>query len=153
MLIIKQLKIDNQIIQNIDLDLKNDDDSYIYEDLRDLNTLKEKATDTFNWEIGILVKKSSGGKQVDLSTSNSKAITLLTKLIASLNPSLDNLTDLEKDNYNLLLNLANTGYSDSQKLKNSLEAVVENISKYTDKIVRVEKSDTIEEIVSILSEE
>ena len=63
----------------------------------DLNELKAIAIDTINWQIGDSVKKEVGNTIVNLSASNAKGIVLVAKLLNTLNPSLDGLTDLEKD--------------------------------------------------------
>jgi hypothetical protein len=150
---IKILKINNQIFHNFNEKSIDEQGNETWNIPQDLEDFKSLAIDTLNWQIGQAVLKKAGGKQVDLSASNSKAIALIVKLLDALTPNLDNLTPLEKDSYNNLLALANSGYSDSEKLKKSTEAVAENIAKYTDKIQRVTQAKTHDEVIEILNED
>jgi len=152
MQIIKELKIDNKILQ-VDIDEKDEFGNYSFADLRDINILKEKAIDTITWKIGDRVKKSTGKLAVNLSAANAKAVALLAKFITPTQEQLDSLTELEKDSWEKIKNLADNGYADSQLLNNSLTAVTENIQKGTDKIARISRAKSIDEIIQILNEE
>jgi len=118
---------------------------------QDLEEFKALAIDTCNWKIGQIVKNAVGGKQVDLSASNSKAISLLAKVVNILNPDTSSLTDLEKSAFEKLNTLANAGYSDSNLLNTSLDTVLNTIPIYTDKIVKITSATTHDEVIGILN--
>jgi len=155
---IKLLKIKNQILINFEEKIVDENGQEMWNIPEDLQEFKTIAIDTFNYLIGREVLKSSGGKQVDLSASNSKAVVLnakiLDKVVEHIGLDLSNfLTDLENQSFNLEVQLSQNGYSDSKKLKNTLFSVVDNISRYTDKIIRVNKAKTHQEIIDILNED
>jgi len=151
-MLIKKIKKDNLIYTNIE-DKTVVDGQEIWNIPQDLKEFKTMAIDTINWQIGDSVKNALGKSQTNLSASNAKGIALLAKVISSLNPNLDNLTELEKDSWNKLVILAENGYADSQMLNTSITSVMEYIQKGTGKITRVVSAKTHEEVIGILNEE
>ena len=119
----------------------------------DLEEFKTLAVDTINWQIGDNIKKTLGNTQTNLSASNAKAIALSVKVISSLNPNLDSLTELEKDSWSKLVLLEQNGYADSQMLNTSISSVSEFIAKGTDKATRVSSATTHEEVIAVLNED
>jgi len=111
---------------------------------------KTIAFNSVNWIVGQKIK-SDLGTQVQLSTSNSKGIVLLAKLIETLNPDLSVLSALEKESFSKMISLSEKGYSDSSLLNNSLTKVDEYVSKSSEKIVSINEASTIEEIIDILN--
>jgi len=152
-MIIKELKIEESVFININIKEEDENGVLSYPELQDVKKLRDIAIDTLNWKIKKEVLKAAGGKQSDLIVANSKASVLLAKTIALLNPNLEDLTALEKESFEIMLNLAESGYSDSNKLKDTLQSVAKNIPFYTEKIQRVTIATSVEEIVEILNEE
>jgi len=155
---IKELKIGNSVFSDIDTAEIDESGTLVYPKLQNIEYLKEIAIDTLNWKIGRVVLDNAGGKQVDLSASNSKSIVakakILNKIVEQIGLDLSGfLTPLEMESFNLEIQLAENGYSDSEKLKNTLTAVVGSISKYTERMQRVVNADNIEEIINILNED
>lgn len=144
---IKEIKIGNLVYNNIS---KESEDNLLPTDLEEF---KKVAIDTINWQIGNGVKRAVGNTDVNLSAANAKAIVLLTKVMNTLNPSLDGLSNLEKDSYDKMTTLAGGGYADSELLNGSLGSVSELIAKSSDKVARVTSSTSIDEVITILNEE
>ena len=117
----------------------------------DLSIAKEIAIDTIKWQMGQEVQNKSGGTVLDTSVANAKAITLLAKIVASLNPDLTSLSALEKEAFAKLTGLADIGYADSDSLNTSLNEVANQIDLGTAKIVQVMEATTIDEVAVQLS--
>ena len=149
---IKILKIDDLIYQNIDENATDENGEPLYDLPTDIDKFKALAIDTVNWQIGDNVTRSLGNTQTNLSASNAKAVVLLAKLIGTLNPDTTGLSQLELDSYNKMLALADNGYSDSELLNSSLAKVSEYIAAGTDRATRVSSANSIEEIIAILNE-
>ncbi len=147
---IKELKIGKQII-GIEPKTIDKNGNEVWNIPQDLGEFKTLAIDTCNWKIGQIVKNAVGGKQVDLSASNSKAISLLAKVVNTLNPDINFLTDLEKSAFEKLNTLANAGYSDSNLLNTSLDTVLNTIPTYTDKIARITSVASHDHVIGILN--
>ena len=150
---IKTLKIDDLIYQNIDEHATDENGEPLYDLPTDIDKFKALAIDTVNWQIGDNVTRSLGNTQTNLSASNAKAVVLLAKLIGMLNPDTTGLSQLELDSYNKMLALADNGYSDSELLNSSLAKVSEYIAAGTDKVARIMAAQSIEEVIAILNEE
>jgi len=148
---IKQIKLNNLIHTNIEPYYYDEEGNKNWNIPSDLEELRAATIDTFNWLIGQEVKKTAKNF-TGLSASNSKAITLLVKIINAQSPNLDNLTDLEKNAYNKMLALANAGYSDSKLLNNVLDAVINNIASYSEKIGKTLEAQSVNELIKLLSE-
>jgi len=118
----------------------------------DVEEFKAMAIDTINWQIGNNIKKAIGNTNVNLSASNSKGIALLAKVINAQNPDLTGLSDLEKDSFNKMVALGDSGYADSELLNASLSNVSSFIAAGTDKVTRVTSATTIDEVINILNE-
>lgn len=147
---IKVLKINNQIHINFEPFYLDNKGNKIWNITTDLEEFRKMTIDTINWWIGNNVKKQTGNF-TKLSASNSKAIVLLTKILASLNPDLSNLTDLEKSAWDKLVTFANNGYADSKLLNNSLQAVQDYVVKGNELINQALQSTTIDELIEILN--
>jgi len=143
-MIIKLIKLNENIYQGLGLDSE-----FLPKNLEEFKTI---AIDTVNWQIGDSVKKALGNTHTNLSASNAKAVALLAKVVASLNPTLNGLTELETDSYSKMVALADGGYADSELLNSSLSNVTEFIAKGTDKATRVGAAQSIDEVVAILNE-
>lgn len=149
---IKILKINELICQNFEKKTVDENGNIVWNIPTDLNEFKTLAIDTINWQVGDNVKKSLGNTQTLLSASNAKAITLLAKLISTFNPDTTVLTALELDSFNKMISLANSGYSDSELLNNSLTSVSDFIAAGSDKVARVSSAVSIDEVIAILNE-
>lgn len=118
----------------------------------DLEEFKAMAIDTINWVVGDNIKKALSNQQTLLSASNSKAIALLAKVVATLNPDVSGLTALEKSAYDSIQNLAANGYADSELLNASLASTDSEIAKASDKVTRITNATTIDEVIAVLNE-
>ena len=153
-MMIKVLKEGNRIYKNLEKEFLDPETNQVISNIpTDLATFQAMAIDTVEWQIGDNVKKAIGNVDTKLSASNAKAIALLAKIINTLNPDTSNLTPLEFDSWNKLLNLANNGYADSKLLNSSLDAVDSYIKAGVNKIERVKEATTIDEIIAILNED
>jgi len=149
---IRQIKIGELIYEKIEPFSIDEKGNKVWNIPNDLETLKSCAIDTFNWLIGQEVKKASGGDNTKLAAANSKAIVLLIKLVDTLNPDTTQLTDKEKQIYELLKTFASNGYSDSELLLNTLNAVLNNIGEYSKKIEQAQNATSVEELIKLLEE-
>jgi len=149
---IKILKKQNQIFTNFEEKEILEDGTVKWNIPQVIDDLKAMAIDTINWQIGDSVKKEVGNTNVNLSASNAKAIALLAKVVNAQSPDVSSLTELEKDSLDKLINLADGGYADSKLLNASLTNVSEFIASGTDKITRITKATTHDEIIAILNE-
>ena len=117
------------------------------------NTVQELlpiVLDTINWWVGDKVKNATGDF-TKLSAANSKAIALLFKLVNSLNPDTSNLTEKELAAYDTMNQLANAGYSDSDLLNSSIQAVNEYIQRGEQLAGQAMQAQSVEELISILN--
>jgi len=148
---IKQIKIGNLIYENIEPFYVNEKGKRIWNIPDDLEELRKAVIDTINWKVGDEVKKVTGDL-AKLSAANSKAIVIVLKLLETLNPDTSKLSDLEKSAYEKMLTLADNGYGDSELLNNSLNAVLNGITKGQTLIAKALKAETTEELLGILNE-
>ncbi len=149
---IKILKIDEQVFFNIEEE-QNIDEETISIVPDNLDKFKKVAVDTINWATGQEIKKAVDNNAIHLSTSNSKAIILIAKLINSFNPDTKILSPLEKDNFLKMIELAQSGYSDSNLLKSALEAVDVYVKKGVEKATKIMTSTSKNEIIEVLNQE
>ena len=149
---IKILKKDGLIYQNIEEKSVNEDGVEVFNIPTDVALFQTMAIDTINWVIGDNIKKAVGNTFTTLSASNSKAIALLAKIVNGLAPDTSSLTTLEADNFTKLVALGDGGYGDSELLNASLTAVDTEIAAGTDKITRITNATTIDEVIAILNE-
>jgi hypothetical protein len=147
--VIKTIKIGDLVYQNIEAKIIDEDGNEAWNIPDDLEKLRTCAIDTFNWQMGQEVKKASGGDYTKLSAVNSKAITLIIKALDGAADK-SNFTDTEKQSWDAMLNLANSGYSDSNLLLSSLNAVIENIARFMEKIEKSIRATTFEELIELL---
>jgi hypothetical protein len=148
---IKLIKLGDNIIANIEPYYYDEEGNQIWNIPNTLDELKNAMIDTYNWLIGQSIKNLLGD-DTKLPASNSKAIALLVKIISQVIPENTtlNLTDLEKSAWNKLLFLVNNGYSDSELLNASLDAVINNINEYSKKIEDVLKINDFNELLNYI---
>ena len=115
-----------------------------------VETLLPVVLDTINWWVGDRVKRATGD-MTKLSAANSKAIALLAKVIAELNPDTSALSANEKSAYDALLTLANSGYSDSELLVGSIGAVQQYIQRGNDAAQRAMAAKSVDELIDVLN--
>jgi len=149
---IKLIKIGELVYQGIEPFYIDENGNKIWNIPNDLETLRNCVIDTFNWLIGQEVKKQSGGDFTKLAAANSKLGVLLIKVVDSLNPDLTSLTENEKAIWDTAKQFAEQGYSDSELLKNLMNAVLTNISNYSQKITQAQQATSIEELIALLEE-
>ncbi len=151
-MLVNRLKIGNEIREQFELKEVSENGTMAYSVPENLDTLKKCAYDTLDWEVGQKVK-AVAGQGVQLSTVNSKMIILLAKIVNKSNPKLDSLTDLEKELFNNMLDLANTDYTDSELANNTIKTVKELLSNAMQKATRIAQAKTIEAVIEILNED
>ena len=149
---IKYIKLGELVFQNLEPKYINEDGSETWNIPQDIEEFRAAAIDTIKWRMGQEIKKSVE-TSINLSAANSKAIALLAKVVAAQNPDISSLSNLEKQNWQKLLDLAGNGYADSELLLSALSAVESEIAKGTEKITRIMSASTHDEIISILNEE
>ena len=147
---IKIIKIGDLIYQGYEEKNTNNEGKVVWNIPTDVDKFREIVIDTINWVAGQNIKNLMSSFTA-LSAANSKAIVLIVKLLSTLNPDTSKLTQLESDAYNKMLTLAKDGYSDSQLLNNSLQAVTDNIEKGSTLIAQATKATTIDELIKILN--
>ena len=147
---IKLVKIDDLIYQGFQEKSFDENGNEVWNIPTDVEEFRKITIDTINWWVGDKVKKQTGDF-AKMSAANSKAIVLLTKLLATLNPDTSKLTDLEKSVWDKLTAFADNGYADSELLNNSLSAVSDYVVKGGDLIDKALKATTIDELIGILN--
>jgi adenine-specific DNA methylase len=145
---IKTIKIGDLVYQGIEPKTIDENGNEIWNIPNDLEKLRVCVIDTLNWLIGQEVKNNVGD-YTKLSAANSKAVVLLVKAVDGIVDK-SNFTQTEQDIWSAMLKLANTGYSDSNLLLNSLKSVSENITKYSTLIDNALKATTVDELIKIL---
>ena len=138
---IRVIKIGNQVYENFMPYYMNEEGQKVWNIPNNPAKLKNCLTDTLGWVVSRNIVKAIGdANKKDASTT--KAIALLAKLISTLNPDTSKLTENEKNAYEKLLTLTNTGYSDSTLLNESLQAVIDQLQWYAEKINELNAIDT-----------
>ena len=148
---IKLIKINNLIYKGFEEKTYDSDRKEVWNIPTDVEAFRKVTIDTINWWVGDKVKKQTGDF-AKLSAANSKAVVLLTKLLATLNPDTSNLTDLEKSAWDKLNTFADNGYADSELLNNSLDAVKDYVVKGGELIDKALKATTLDKLIGILNE-
>ena len=138
---IKLIKVADLIYQNIEPKFINVDGNEVWNIPTDPEDLKNCLMDTIGWIVSQNIVKTIGGANKK-DASATKAITLLAKLVSALNPDTSKLTENEKNAYEKLLALANAGYSDSTLLNESLQAVIDQLQWYAEKLNELNTIDT-----------
>jgi hypothetical protein len=146
---IKVIKIGDLVYQNIEPFYLNEKGEKVWNIPTGLEELRKCVIDTINWLIGQEIKNINDGDYTKLSAANSKAIALIAKLISD-KVDTSKLTETERKIWNLIVQLANSGYSDSELLLNMLTAVVEKINKYSQYIDQALNAKTVDELIEIL---
>jgi hypothetical protein len=116
-----------------------------------LNAIKEGIISYLNEKIAENIKVFINNDFTKLSAANSKAIVLLVKALGD-NADTSKFTDTEKQIWTNLQTLVSAGYSDSQLLLNSLNAVIENIQFYSAKIDKVLQATSVDELITLLED-
>ncbi len=148
---IKLIKIGDLIYQGFQEKSIDENGNEIWNIPTDVEAFRKITINTINWWAGDKVKKQTGDF-TKMSTANSKAIVLIGKLLATLNPDDSKLTDLEKSAWDKLNTFATNGYADSELLNNSLTAVSDYVVKGGDLIDKALKATTLDELISVLNE-
>jgi len=150
---IKVIKIKNAVYTGIDTQVPSSDGGVMDNPVipQDIEALRAAVLDTLAWMVGDEIKKATGN-YVKMSAANSKAIALLAKLVAPLVDT-SKLTDAEKSAFNKTVALGESGYSDSELLNASLDAVTSTLQAYAAKIDAATKAKTRDELIAILEDE
>lgn len=148
---IKLIKLNNLIYQNYEEKSIDEQGNEIWNIPNTFQELLPVVLDTIDWWTGDKIKKVTGD-YTKLAAANSKAIALLFKLIDSLNPDTSNLTEKELSAYNGMKALAANGYSDSDLLNNSINAVSEYLTKAAQLSSQANQAQTVEELINILNQ-
>ena len=125
---VKFIKIGDLVYQNIAEKTIDENGSEAWKIPSTVEELRPVAVDTINWWVGQKVK-STTGDYAKMSAANSKAIVLLYKLMDGLGPDTTGLTEKEKQIYDSMQSLAVSGYSDSDLLLGSIQAVTNYVSQ------------------------
>jgi len=147
---IKIIKIGEFIYQGFNEKIIDEKGNVKWNIPTDIEEFRKIVIDTINWKVGDDVNKATGNF-AKLSAANSKAIIIILKLLNTLNPDVSVLSDLEKSAYNKMLKLVNNGYGNSELLNNSLDAVINGITKGQDLINEALNAKTIDELIGILN--
>jgi len=148
---IKQLKIDNVIHTNVYTYDQEEDGTKHFNVPTNIDDFKAIAIDTLNWLIGKNILTVAGGKAIDVGTANSKLGVLLVKGLMQLGLDKNQFTELEQETLTMCETLYDAGYSDSEKLRDTVNSLLPTISSFTEKITKVNESETIEDIIEILN--
>jgi len=147
---IKKLKVKDAIHEGVCVKIVDDNGNEIDNPIipQDIEALRAVTIGTLSWLIGDAVRRATGDA-MKLNAANSKAITLLAKLIA---PTADttSLTANEKAALDKLTALADNGYADSALLNASLDAVIDNIATYSTLIEQAVVAKTRDELIGML---
>ena len=143
---IKYIKQGNLIYQNIEPFYLDENGNKVWNIPDDPERLKSCLEDTLGWLVAQKITKTliSADKEKAATT---KGIVLLAKIISTLNPDTSSLTENERQAYNLLLQLANVGYSDSDLLQISTNSLLENLQWYKQKLQELERLNTLDELI------
>ena len=144
---IRIIKLRNKVFRNIEPYVLDDDGQKIWnipatpDDLKDalLDTLGFITSEKIISTIGDVNKKDAG---------TSKALVLLAKIVDSLNPNLSILSKNEKESFKKMVELAASGYSDSDLLKKSFEALENHVKWYAQKYNEVSQLSTLQELIT-----
>ena len=146
---IKIIKIGDLVYQNIEPYSTDENGNKHWNIPNTPDTLKFAIEDTLAWLTSQKIQNAIGG-QNKVNTSASKSVVLLAKLINTLNPDTTKLTDNEKAIYNDMLTLADNGYSDSNLLKQSFDAIKDALINYTNQLKEIEGLTTIDDMIKFL---
>lgn len=146
---IKIIKIGDLIYQNIEPYYIDENGNKQWNIPNTTDTLKSAIEDTLTWITSQKIQNTIGG-QNKVNTSASKSVVLLAKLVNTIKPDTTKLTDNEKAIYNDMLTLANNGYSDSNLLKQSFDAIKYALTNYTNKLKEIEGLTTIDDMIKFL---
>jgi hypothetical protein len=151
--LINRIKIGSSDYRNLWTYEQYDDSGVVrYNIPEDLGEFRVIAIDTLNWLIGKNVLKVAGGKAIDVGTANSKLGVLLVKAVLQLGVDTTQFTELEQETIRDCDALYDAGYSDSEKLRDTVATLLPTISTFTERIARVSQATSHEEIIDILNE-
>jgi len=147
---IKIIKIGELIYQGFEEKATDESGNVKWNIPTDIEEFRKIVIDTINWKVGDDINKATGNF-AKLSAANSKAIIIILKLLNTLKPDTSVLSDLEKSAYDKMLTLVNNGYGNSELLNNSLDAVINGVTKGQDLINEALNATTIDELIGILN--
>ena len=145
---IKYIKINNLVYQNIEPKTVDEKGNTIWNILDNPTDLKVAIEDTLGWLTSRRIYKT-----IEESRNNaaiSKAICLLAKILNSLTPDTSSLTQNEQTAFQDMINLANNGYTDSELLPASLQAIETHLQWYNTEMAKVQNLTTMDEMVNYL---
>ncbi len=148
---IKLIKLNDLIYQNYEEKSIDEQGNEVWNIPNNVQELLPIVIDTINWWVGDKVKNATGDF-TKLSAANSKAIALLFKLVNSLNPDTSGLTEKELAAYDAMNQLAQTGYSDSDLLNGSIQAVNEYIQRGEQLAGQAMQAQSVEELIGVLNQ-
>jgi len=147
---LKWLKIGDVVHRNVPVKEITEAGEEIWNVPQDLDQLKQLVADTFAWLVlqKICEILPSPDKR---EASTTKAITLLAKVINTLNPDISSLTQKEQEAWQKLQALGQAGYSDSDLLNQSLQALIDTLRWYSQKVQALQEAETLEEVVEVVN--
>ncbi len=146
---IKTIKVGDLVYQGIEPYYIDENSNKQWNIPNTPDTLKPVILDTLAWIVSQKIQNAIGG-QNKVNTSASKSVVLLAKLINTLKPDTTKLTDNEKTIYNDMITLADNGYSDSNLLKQSFDAIKNALTNYTNHLKEIEGLTTIDDMIKFL---
>lgn len=147
---IKLIKINDLIYQNYEEKYVDDQGNEIWNIPNTPQELLPVVLDTINWWVGERVRKTMGDL-VKMSAANSKAIALLFKVVDSLQPDTSALSEKERQIYDAMVALAGTGYTDSDLLLSSINAVNKYVQRGEQLAGEANRAQTLEELLNVLN--
>lgn len=146
---IKWIKINNLIYQNIESKTTDENDNEIYNIPTDPAQLRKCCEDTLGWLVFKKLEPFIGS--IDKrSACLFKAVVLFGKIVSQLNLDMDKFTEKEKNILKIMQTLAEGGYSDSELLDSALNSLMEALTWYREKQKELTQADTTEDMVKFL---
>jgi len=126
---IKVIKLGNLIYERIEPKTVDENGNEVWNIPNDPDQLKFALNDTLGWLVAQKILKTVGSADKK-DASVSKSVMLLAKIISTLNPDLSSLTTKEQSAFRAMVDLANTGYTDSDLLNNMLTELNNHLAWY-----------------------
>ena len=147
---IKILKIGNEIKTNFPARFIDEQGNEQWNIPTDLEELRACVIDTINWKAGNEATTTIGD-MVKLVAANSKAIAMLVKVIDKLGPDLSELTENERQAYEVAKELAQGGYADSLLLTSALNTAKSVSLQASELEEQAKNAASIDELIAILN--
>jgi len=147
---IKLIKMNGLVYQGFEEKSFDESGKEVWNIPTNIEEFRKIVIDTINWQMGQEITKATGN-YTKLSAANSKAIIVLLKLLDTLNPDTSKLDSLENTAYKKMTELASQGYGDSKLLNDSLDAVLNGITKGQNLISKALQATSINELIEILN--